>query len=436
MYFTPNLIVFVVLNCVNVVLLCSNDGYPFEYYLSTMTPYRTVSNKDFYKIKYDGCEPKKAWMVVRHGTRNPKATTIVGMKERLPLIKQKILESSNFPNEYVKNRDLDLFKKWKPSVDPRDEKKLTHEGEEEMLLLAERMQTRFPDVFDNVYSNTTYRFKYTYSQRTQKSAYYFTRGLFGKVTAKSVHYPEPSKQDPILRFYKLCEKWNKEIKKNPEALLEKKLFENDIEMKNIVNNINQRLGFKTFLTANDVTLMYHTCAFETAWNKKSKSPWCSIFTVDDLKVLEYVEDLKMYWQDGYGYEISYKQACPAFGDMMNFLEMKDPHSKVTVYFTHSGTLLKMLAHLGLYKDAQPLTSESFSKMGNRQWKTSKIDSFATNLAFVLFECKEGDKVLTLHQERVIRLPSCPNSDLCSLSQINKYYSNSIQSCNFETICSI
>ncbi|VEN59241.1 unnamed protein product [Callosobruchus maculatus] len=436
MYFTPNLIVFVVLNCVKVVLLCSNDGYPFEYYLSTMTPYRTVSNKDFYKIHYDGCEPKKAWMVVRHGTRNPKATTIVGMKERLPLIKQKILESNNFPNEYVKNRDLDLFKKWKPSVDPKDEKKLAHEGEEEMLLLAERMQTRFPHVFDNVYSNTTYKFKYTYSQRTQKSAYYFARGLFGKLTAKSVYYPEPSKQDPILRFYKLCEKWNKNIKKNPEALLEKKLFENGSEMKQTVNNINQRLGFKSFLTADDVTLMYHTCAFETAWNKKSKSPWCAVFNVDDLKVLEYVEDLKMYWQDGYGYEISYKQACPAFGDMINFLEAKDPHSKVTVYFTHSGTLLKMLAHLGLYKDEQPLTSESFSKMTNRQWKTSKIDSFATNLAFVLFGCKEGDKVLTLHQERVVRLPSCPNSDLCSINQINKYYANSIQGCDFETLCSM
>lgn len=39
----------------------------------------------------------------------------------------------------------------------KDETKLTHEGEEEMLLLAERMQNRFPDVFDDVYSNTTYK---------------------------------------------------------------------------------------------------------------------------------------------------------------------------------------------------------------------------------------------------------------------------------------
>lgn len=60
-------------------------------------------------------------------------------------------------SEYIKNRDLDLFRKWKISIDIDDDRKLTHEGEEEMLLLAERMQSRFPEIFDSAYSNTSYR---------------------------------------------------------------------------------------------------------------------------------------------------------------------------------------------------------------------------------------------------------------------------------------
>lgn len=40
-----------------------------------------------------------------------------------------------------------------------------------------------------------------------------------------------------------------------------------------------------------------------------------------LKVLEYAEDLKYYWQDGYGHELTYRQACPAFRDMFNFLTL-------------------------------------------------------------------------------------------------------------------
>lgn len=59
--------------------------------------------------------------------------------------------------EFVKNRDLDLFKKWKFTMAIDDDKKLAHEGEEEMLLMAERMQSRFPDLFDSAYSNTSYR---------------------------------------------------------------------------------------------------------------------------------------------------------------------------------------------------------------------------------------------------------------------------------------
>lgn len=36
--------------------------------------------------------------------------------------------------------------------------------------------------------------------------------------------------------------------------------------------------------------------------------------------MEYHEDLKYYWIDGYGHEITYKQACPAFNDMLNFMK--------------------------------------------------------------------------------------------------------------------
>lgn len=60
-----------------------------------------------------------------------------------------------------------------------------------------------------------------------------------------------------------------------------------------------------------------------------------------------------------------------------------PRANATFYFTHSGTLLKMLAHLGVARDEQPLTHKDFGK--DRRWRTSQIDAFATNLAFVRYE---------------------------------------------------
>lgn len=64
-----------------------------------------------------------------------------------------------------------------------------------------------------------------------------------------------------------------------------------------------------------------------------------------------------------------------------FSDKKDP--KAVLYFTHSGSILKMLAHLNLYKELQHLVHMQEEIKENRKWKVSKIDAFGTNLAFVL-----------------------------------------------------
>ena len=58
---------------------------------------------------------------------------------------------------------------------------------------------------------------------------------------------------------------------------------------------------------------------------------------------------------------------------------------VTAYFSHSGTILKMLSVLGIAKDKNTLRHDSFSISSSRDWKTSLIDAFASNIAFVLYE---------------------------------------------------
>lgn len=50
-----------------------------------------------------------------------------------------------------------FFQQWKPSISEEDMKKLTHEGEEEMLQLAKRMKNRFPTLFPVVFSNSSYQ---------------------------------------------------------------------------------------------------------------------------------------------------------------------------------------------------------------------------------------------------------------------------------------
>ncbi|KAK9720668.1 Histidine phosphatase superfamily (branch 2) [Popillia japonica] len=423
-------------------------------HLGTKSPYRYVANINCTKDNnLQGCA-KKIWMLVRHGTRNPNVLQIQKMQGYLPILKDIILErnsnlsqgylpilkdiilerNSNLSSSKLQKSDIELFENWYPKVNEKDSKKLTIEGEHEMLELAERMQARFPDLLPPVYSNTSYKFKFTNTQRTKKSAENFAVGLFGKKTAKDVYFPEPIKHDAVLRFYKMCSKWISNVKHNDSTYAERQIFENSLLMKEALRKISKKLNFENMLSFDDVNLMYTTCAFETAWTSNTKSPWCIPFDIDTIKVMEYSEDLKYYWVDGYGKEITYKQACIAFNNMLNFMTAEDPYPHAVLYFTHSGTLLKMLSHLNLYREDKPLRAADYNDNHNRKWRVSKIDTFGSNLAFILHKCNGEKKLLVLHNEVPVKLPSCPDNELCDLQKIKDYYSSSITDCSFDSIC--
>ena len=66
-----------------------------------------------------------------------------------------------------------------------------------------------------------------YIYRTNQSQFYFATGLFDQKVALSdvIYDPAVDPHDPVIRFYKVCKKWQKEVKKNPESLEQQRLFE-------------------------------------------------------------------------------------------------------------------------------------------------------------------------------------------------------------------
>lgn len=65
-------------------------------------------------------------------------------------------------------------------------------------------------------------------------------------------------------------------------------------------------------------MLYGLCAFEHSI--LSSSPWCAAFYTEDMKVLEYYQDLKYYWQYGYGHSINYEQSCNLVKDLIGYLK--------------------------------------------------------------------------------------------------------------------
>ncbi|KAF4520064.1 hypothetical protein B566_EDAN007920 [Ephemera danica] len=245
-----------------------------------------------------------------------------------------------------------------------------------------------------------------------ESARSFVNGIFGQDESNKVWYPEALTKDPILRFYKLCEKWLTEVDDTPASQQEKLSFEASEPFQTVLRDVAARLGLSEIST-DDLVLMYKTCAFETSWMQNGVSPWCVIFSENHL------------------------QACPAIQDMLDTFQQADEGSslKGTFYFTHSGTILKLLSHLGLYRDATSLLHSNFEQYRkHRQWRVGLIDSFATNIAAVLYLCGNDDDyhVLMLHQERVVNLPGCPKDKLCPLDVLRKNF----PICNFDKICDL
>jgi len=56
----------------------------------------------------------------------------------------------------------DEIKLWTPHEEIDDQKRLTREGEDELLAIAERMQLRFPHLLNQPYENTNFLVKYCY----------------------------------------------------------------------------------------------------------------------------------------------------------------------------------------------------------------------------------------------------------------------------------
>jgi multiple inositol-polyphosphate phosphatase/2,3-bisphosphoglycerate 3-phosphatase len=83
----------------------------------------------------------------------------------------------------------------------------------------------------------------------------------------------------------------------------------------------ERTGLgEEILSVDAIEAIYMTCAFETSWDPSKASPWCHLFDEEDLGIMQYRQDIEYYWVDGYGHELTYKQACPAIKDLVNYLQ--------------------------------------------------------------------------------------------------------------------
>ncbi|CAL1678426.1 unnamed protein product [Lasius platythorax] len=407
-------------------------------YMATKTAYHFVHGGKTRFQTVPNCRPVQIWMLAAHGTRCP---TVNEIKEIVALtdFKEQIVNNHETRGEgHMCNRDLENLRKWQPDdyLTPRRAEVLTPQGVEDMKLLARRLQSNFPELLlpnSNNITPANYKFRATEARDSMAS---FMEGLFGSRTA--VLPEDSSLNDTLLTAYKTCGVWEDKEHEQSHEDTERSKFDAGSEFQNLLKNVSRRLGFLYSISTETIDAMYDACRYEKAWTVTKLSPWCAVFSKEELRILEYREDLDYYYKAGYGREINTRLGCPLLHDMMQHFwnianDQTSGEPAGIFYFSDVVSLQNLLTAMGINDDSTQLTSYNYKDMARRQWRTSLISSYAANLIAVFYKCNDNNdrnKVMFYLAEKPVRYEGC-QVGLCDWEFLKRRFGKLASSCKLD-----
>ncbi|XP_073951525.1 multiple inositol polyphosphate phosphatase 1-like isoform X2 [Choristoneura fumiferana] len=326
-------------------------------YFSSVTPYSAVRGdiRDSV-INIKECEPVSIWGLFRHGRTHPAAKRAGKMKEAIS-IRDLVVSSYEKGRCSLCAQDIDNLRDWPVNYDLFEKTNaLQDEGYQDMFGIGYRLKTVFPQFLDKL-EHESYLFKPSDHHWSKESAEAFVKGL--------------GSQNLVID--------NQKILNGPDFIF------NDAN-----DRIQRRLGIDYSLTDDNITALYDLCRYSWSGLHNKASPWCALFTTEDLKVLEYIEDLVHYYKNGYGRKNASQFGHKPLQDLLQkFQRAKEGKGNIiTAYFILAETLEATFTALGWFKDSQPLTA--VQKGRDRFWRTSKFSAFSSNLFMVLNRCTNKD----------------------------------------------
>nr|XP_028585509.1 multiple inositol polyphosphate phosphatase 1 isoform X1 [Podarcis muralis] len=390
------------------------------------------------------CAPLQLGAVFRHGTRFPTRKQI----QKLGRLHGLVQGNAGKCNASAASR----LARWTMWLRPDMDGKLAPRGRRDMEMLARRLARRFPSLLAR---NRRFAFVSSSKHRCLDSAAAFREGLRqaldGQQQGTSQKHATTTEgietNDKLMRFFDLCERFVKDIEDNDTAMHELDAFKEGPEMKEVVGEIANTLCLPVNdLNADLVQVAFFTCSFELAI-KNISSPWCSLFSEEDAKVLEYLNDLKQYWKRAYGYPINSRSSCILMQDIFKHLDQAVTESKsskpisspVILQFGHAETLQPLLALMGYFKDEEPLKANNYHRQMHRKFRSGRIVPYAANLLFVLYHCdqattpKEEYKIQVLLNEKLLQFPHTGET-VALYTDLKNHYNEALQNCHFSKVC--
>ncbi|KAK0078446.1 hypothetical protein PV325_002478 [Microctonus aethiopoides] len=368
----------------------TNEDDPYLY-MGAKTAYTFVSGSGSQFSPILKCEPMQFWMIAKHDARYPTASKIETLLH-LPKIRDQIIMNHEIEHSgHMCEEDLNKLKSWWPDPNMRAAmaKEMTTRSVNDVRLFARRLQSHFPELLRPQNEDMTlnnYIFRTSANKAAQSAMESFKESLFYD---KYNILPDLSKMrsdDTLLKKYENCSHTDQnEDSITQNAFTERDKFLNSTQFSYVLQNVSRRTGFKYELSSATILMMYDMCRFDKAWAPDRLSPWCSVFSKEDLKAIEYAEDIMYYYSNGYGRQDKTSIGCFALQDLVQYfkkLENQVNNStmpKGIFYFTDTTAMLGTLTSMGIREDNQMLLSSNYNNMAKRQWRTSIMAPFNSNL---------------------------------------------------------
>ncbi len=204
----------------------------------------------------------------------------------------------------------------------------------------------------------------------------------------------------------------------------------------VVQKVKDKLGLSKAkeIDYKMVFAMFKACAFSIAiFDESLESGWCSLFDQNSFNIMEYLMDLKSYYESGPYYPITSKISCKLVDEIVTTL--KNSKSLGLFRFAHSSTLFPLFTEMGFVKREKPLKADNFMEMQSRVFRSGAIVPFAANIAFVRYSCKgNASYVRVFINEKLAPITCCADPSFCKLSEFEVCYKNITTSCNLTKMC--
>ncbi|XP_023953828.1 multiple inositol polyphosphate phosphatase 1 [Bicyclus anynana] len=383
---------------------------------ATATPYDNIRGDLRDHAQDNDCKVISLWSLHRHGNRNPGVDVTRDVKE----LQHKIKLLLDVPDNRRSNncyQDMDDLMKWRWNTTLENSTSyLTGVGYEELYQLGRRILMRYHDFVksvDNAY------FRATNSQRTEVSLAAYVRGLSdGDDTLNfTTAIDAPLQRDDVIRPYETCARYQDEVKNGQKVTEELAAYDTSAEFLAIRDRVQAKMFVDYKISSREVFTLYELCRFERSWDPKLRSPWCSFFTDQDLVVLEYRDDIRHYYRNGYGSQINLDLGAQAMKNLYETFVAASKSEQTTMvsYFTHDTMLEMVYCALGLFRDREPLKGST--RKANRLWRSTEFTAFASNFIAVLYRCSKSDEEELRVQFLINEKPTalCPE-DGCAWQQ--------------------